>query len=217
MILTVGGTKGGTGKSTISTHLAAEACITSDSVLLVDTDETGSSTDFASLRSDLPTSVQFTTVQLRDKRVRTEVLRMRDKYDPIIIDCGARDTIGQRAALSISDVFLVPFAPRNFDMWTLDQVCDLIEEARAFNPELKAYAVINKADPRGKDNTQALEMLQERAEVITALPVPIVYRKAFNTAVETGQTVHEIYASKAAAEMTALYNALNDHCKVTVF
>ncbi len=88
-------------------------------MLLVDTDETGTSTDFSALRSETP-AAQYTCIQLSDKRVRTEVLRMKDKYPTIVIDCGARDTIAQRAALSITDVYIVPFAPRADIIWTLE-------------------------------------------------------------------------------------------------
>ncbi|WP_460972958.1 hypothetical protein [Spirosoma migulaei] len=37
---------------------------------------------------------------------------MRSKYDHIVIDTGGRDTTSQRAALSVADVAMIPFAPR---------------------------------------------------------------------------------------------------------
>ena len=189
MIYTIGGTKGGTGKSTIATHLAALLARLHD-VLLVDTDETGTSTDFSALRSET-NAPSYTCIQLSDKRVRTEVLRMKDKYDRIVIDCGARDTVAQRAALSITDIYIVPFAPRSYDIWTLDQVCDLIEEARVFNEKLQAFSLVNKADSRGKDNEQAYELLAERNETMTALRSAIINRKSFNAAADQGLIVHE--------------------------
>ena len=40
--------------------------------------------------------------------MRTEVLELAPKYDHVIIDTGGRDTTSQRAALSVSDILLIP-------------------------------------------------------------------------------------------------------------
>ena len=72
-----------------------------------------------------------------------------DKFKNIIIDTGGRDTTSQRAALSVADVLLIPFVPRSFDVWTLEKVSALVAEMKTINPNLKAYAFINRADPRG--------------------------------------------------------------------
>ena len=216
MIYTVGGTKGGTGKSTIATHIAALFAADGD-VLLVDTDETGTSTDFSALRAET-SAAQYTCIQLSDKRVRTEVLRMKDKYPTIVIDCGARDTIAQRAALSITDVYIVPFAPRSYDIWTLEQVCDLIDEAQVFNEQLQAFSLINKADPRGNDNQDAYALLSERSETMKVLGGPIIYRKSFNAAADQGLIVHEYQKAsgeyrdcKAVGEIDSIVRQIDLH------
>lgn len=224
MIYTIGGTKGGTGKSTIATHLAASLTarrtVPARDVLLVDTDETGTSTDFSALR-DNTYAPSFTCIQLSDKRVRTELLRMKDKYDDIVIDCGARDTVAQRAALSITDVYIVPFAPRSYDIWTLEQVCNLIEEARVFNENLKAFSLINRGDPSGSDNDDAYALLAERNDTMRVLAGPIIYRKAFNAASNLGLTVHEYRKEngdyrdvKAVSEMDGIFEQIDMHIHI---
>ena len=70
---------------------------------------------------------------------------MINNYDDIIIDCGGRDTASLRAALTVSDIFLVPFQPKSFDIWTTEKVCALVEEAKSLNDHLISYAVINCA------------------------------------------------------------------------
>ena len=50
VIITVGNTKGGVGKTTIAVNLAVEAAKDGKNVLLIDTDPQGSSTAFRSER-----------------------------------------------------------------------------------------------------------------------------------------------------------------------
>ena len=150
MIVTVGGIKGGSGKTTVATNLAVLHATTGRDVLLVDADDQATASDFSILRNErLETGAGFTSIMLANSAVRTEIRRLADKYDDIIIDTGGRDTTSQRAALTVSNVLLVPFVPRSFDVWTLEKVSELIAEMRAANSELTAYAFINRADPRG--------------------------------------------------------------------
>lgn len=129
MIITVGGIKGGCGKSLISTNLTVMRALKGKRVLLVDADEQGTSGDWTDHRTELGVETPWTTVRLKSNSVRTEIKKMMNNYDDIIIDCGGRDTASLRAALTVSDIFLVPFQPKSFDIWTTDKVSNLISEA----------------------------------------------------------------------------------------
>jgi chromosome partitioning protein len=129
MILTVGGIKGGSGKTTIATNLAVISAIRGEDVLLIDADDQETSSDFTILRNEQhPDKPSYTSIKLTGAAVRTETSRLADKYETIIIDTGGRDTTSQRAALSISDILLVPFVPRSFDVWTLEKVGGLLKK-----------------------------------------------------------------------------------------
>ena len=191
MIITVGGIKGGTGKTTIAVNLGIALALASKDVLLVDADDQGTATDFAALRNQQgETLVSYTAIQLAGKAVREQVLKLKDKFDCIIIDTGGRDTTSQRAALSVSDILLIPLAPRSFDMWTIDLISRLIEEIAVINPALQAFSFLNRADVRGHENTTAQEILSEK-DNITMLPVVISNRKAFSDACALGKAVVE--------------------------
>lgn len=211
MIVTVGGIKGGSGKTTIATHLAIMAAARGRDVLLVDADDQETATDFTLLRNErLDGAAGYTGIRLAGAAVRTEVLRLADKYDEIVIDTGGRDTASQRAALAIADMLVVPFLPRSFDVWTLDKVEALVEEMRAVNPALRAHAVLNRADPRGVDNDEAAGLLAE-SRVLALLPTPLVARKAFSNAAAAGLAVHELRPKdpRAEAEILALFEAVH--------
>jgi len=208
MIITIGGIKGGCGKSLIATNLTVLRSKYDRKVLLVDADEQGTSGDWTDHRAGLGVATPWTTVRLKGNAVRTEVRKLMKNYDDIIIDCGGRDTASLRAALTISDIFLVPFQPKSFDIWTADKVADLVEEATAFNEKLKSRVVINCAGARGCDNDDAKKILS-KVEGLKLLPVTVGLRKAFSNATAEGLGIVEIKKDKKAQkEMIALHNAL---------
>jgi len=208
MIITVGGIKGGCGKSLISTNLTVMRSLNGQRVLLVDGDEQGTSGDWTDHRTGLGIATPFTTVRLKASAVRTEVLKLAKNYDDIIIDCGGRDTASLRAAFTVSDVFLVPFQPKSFDIWTAAKVSELVEEAKSLNEKLVAYAFINCAGTRGSDNEDA-RMILSKINGLSLLPVTVALRKSFSNATAEGLGVIELKTDKKAiAEIKALHNAV---------
>ena len=208
MIVTVGGIKGGVGKSLISTNLTVMRSMKGNKVLLVDGDEQGTAGDWTDHRIGLGLETPWTTIRLKSSAVRTEVIKLSDNYDDIIIDCGGRDTASLRAALTVADIFLVPFQPKSFDIWTISKVTDLIEEVKILNPKLIAYCFINCGGTRGSDNADAMNILS-KADGLELLPVAIANRKAFSNATAEGMGIMETKSdAKAMNEMKALHNAI---------
>ncbi len=140
------------------------------------------------------------------KAARQELQRLSGKFADVVVDTGGRDTTSQRAALTLADVYLVPFNPRSFDVWTLAKVAQLIEEIRTVNPHLRAYAFLNRADPRGSDNDDAAEALRE-TESLEYLDTSLGNRKAYSNAAAQGLSVLELHPHdpKATQEFERLY------------
>src|SRR6185436_6437893 len=213
MKLVVGGVKGGTGKTTISTNLAVMRASMGKKVLLVDGDEQKSTSIWANQRDVLGIKTTWSTVPLAGKDIFYQVPRMQHDYDDIIIDVGGRETRSLRAAVSIADIFLVPFKPRSLDIWTLGDVKSVIAEMRPANPNLIVYAVINQADSKGSDNEGTLSILQE-CEEIKCLPITIGSRKAFANAASDGLGVTEMKNPdrKAVLEIQMLHDMIYLEC-----
>jgi chromosome partitioning protein len=206
-IFTVGGIKGGSGKTTVATNLTVLLAADGRDVLLVDADDQETATDFTVWRNkNADDKAGYTAIQLTGDAVRTEILRLSAKYDDIVIDTGGRDTTSQRAAMTVSDVYLVPFVPRSFDVWTLERVVKLLDEMRPANPALRAYAFLNRADAGGNDNADAADYLKD-AKCIEFIDVPLGGRKAFSNAAAEGKGVTELKRKdpKAEVEILALY------------
>ena len=212
MIILSGGIKGGSGKTTVATSLAILCANAGRDVLLVDADDQETASDFTVLRNETREGgAGYTSIKLSGKAVRTEVLRLAPKYDDVVIDTGGRDTSSQRAALSVADVLLVPFVPRSFDVWTLEKVSELVGEMRQANASLRAYTFLNRADPRGQDNLDAAEVLQETS-ALTFIDTPLGSRKAFSNAAAKGLAVTELRPAdpKASDEIVTLFRYLFD-------
>src|SRR5437899_10028273 len=100
MILVVGGTKGGSGKTLLATSLTVLRAASGQDVLLIDADEQGSAMDFTRQRQRrMEGEASYTAIQTREADVAVQVRRMAPKYGDIIIDVGGRDTASQRAKL----------------------------------------------------------------------------------------------------------------------
>ena len=80
---------------------------------------------------------------------------------------------------------------------------------RLANPALRAYAFLNRTDPRGQDNLEAAEVLQD-TPALHFLDTPLGARKAFSNAAAQGLAVTELLPPdrKATEEMLTLFRYL---------
>ena len=209
MIYTIGGIKGGCGKTTLAISLTVLLANSGKRVLLVDADKQATATDFSQWRTETLKNTGFTSIQLSDMRVRSEVLKLKDDFDDIIIDAGGRDTASQRAALAVSNIFIAPFAPKSFDIWTLEQVVQLVKEMSIANPALQTYALLNRVDGNEKDIQEARTYIEE-SEILSVLKNTLHERKVFASAAASGLAVTEYKPKnqKAIDELLALFREI---------
>jgi chromosome partitioning protein len=207
VIVTIGNTKGGVGKTTLALQLALARAIAGRDVLMVDGDRQGSAQMAVAIRGEAGRSPGLACVQYPDGAVlRAQVQRQAGKYDDVVIDAGGRDSTALRAALALSDLLIVPFLPRSVDVWALADIAALVREAGEIRDGLRAYAVLNAADPgTSSDNTEAAAALADFPQ-LTLLDAPIRRRKAFANAVGLGLSVEELAPrdAKACEELAAL-------------
>lgn len=211
MILTVCNTKGGVGKTTLALQLAIErARSTGRSVWLIDGDRQGTAQIAITQRAEAGQTPALACSSYVDgPTLRAQIAAQASHFDDVVIDAGGRDSSALRAALVCSDVALVPFQPRSFDVWALEDISGLLEEARAINLTLKAFAVMNVADAYGRDNDDARDALEGFPQLVY-LPTPIGRRKAFANAGGAGLSVYELKPKdpKACTEVTAMLDAV---------
>ena len=212
MIITVGNTKGGVGKTTLAVSLAISRALSGRDVWLIDGDRQGTAQTAISIRAESGVSPGIACATYPDvPTLRSQVRQQATKFDDIIIDAGGRDSTALRAALVLSDVLLVPFAPRSYDVWALGDMASLVDEARSVRDGLRSVAVLNLADPgsNSADNEEAAAAVADVPQ-FEYLATPIRRRKAFANATGAGLSVQEMKPmdKKATDELNALEKAL---------
>lgn len=205
MIILVGGEKGGTGKSTIATTLAAMRAARGRDVLLVDADPQGSATAWAAERAEAETA-GLTCVSKTGSSFRKDVLDLARRYEDVVIDAGGRDSKELRAAMVVADRMYLPVQPSYADVWTLEAMEQLVDQASAYGP-LDAYVVISRAyaDPRIPETRDAIALLNDYQFLKwsgVVLCERVDYRRAFGV----GLCVEELDREcKATVETRVLY------------
>jgi len=209
MIVLIGGEKGGTGKTTLATNLAAMRALAGRDILLIDTDQQGSANYWAQSRDEAQISPRVACVQKFGKGLPIEVKDLAKRYQDIIIDAGGRDSVELRSAMVVAHKVYIPIQPSQFDIWTLNQMDQLVETAKGFNPGLLAKVIISRSstNPSVHESDDTVEILNDFSNLNlarTGIKDRIAYRKAASS----GLGVSELKPKdpKAVEEMEALYN-----------
>ena len=215
MILTVGHTKGGVGKTTLAFLLAVARARQGRDVWLVDADPQGSALTAATIRAEAGrTPVLACSQYTSASALGSQVRRQADKFQDVVIDCGARDSEALRMALVLADTVLVPIPPRGIDVWAVGAIAALVETANAARGRsVRALAVINLADPGiSQDNADAAATLAD-FPALELVEAPLVRRKAFASAAAHGLAVDELNPidPKAVRELSDLAAMVFEH------
>lgn len=163
--------KGGAGKTTLATNLAAAAHLGGTRTLLVDMDAQGSALDWGMSRAE-PSRLDGLVVVKNDRALALSRLReMAVGFGVVVLD-GPPGLKGdaraiQRSAALLADVVVVPIQTSGFDVWAVDQTRELLDEAdeerRCIDrAPMRRLFLSNRADARTKlaRNIQAIDELE---------------------------------------------------------
>lgn len=207
MIVTIGMEKGGDGKSTVATNLAAMLAADGKDVLLLDSDSQGSSYIWNSIRDEVPTLAKITCFQ-KFGRVRDEITRVAGKFDHIIVDTPGRKSVELQSAMLVSDLLIIPMAIGFFDAWALRTMEEMVASAHTVNENLVVKVLVNKACTNVTVNDRAeAEAVLKNYNIPGGMLSTIMHeRRVYRYASGAGKSVVEMdRAGKAKDEMWALY------------
>ena len=209
-IVLFGGEKGGTGKTTLATNMAAMLALRGRDVLLLDTDRQGTASFWATVREETEVEPRIACVQKFGRGLPSQVRDLAQRYDEIVIDAGGRDSMELRYSLGVAQRAYIPVQPFQFDIWTIRQMDELVEMAQGLNEELEAFLVLNRVstNPSVREAQETREFFREEGFLHVSLLESVLRdRIAFRKSGRDGLSVVEWKQDKKASqEMNQLFN-----------
>ncbi len=193
--------KGGSGKTTLSGHLAVQAQRAgAGPVVLIDIDPQGSLADWWNEReAEFPAFAQTTVARLAGD---LQILRQQG-FKLAVIDTPPAITMAIQSVISVAELIVVPTRPSPHDLRAVGATVDLCE--RAGKPLI---FVVNAATAKARITGEAAVALSQHG---TVAPVTLHHRTDFAASMIDGRTVMEVDPQgRSSQEMAALWNYLAD-------
>jgi len=201
------GIKGGSGRSTLATNLAAEGLARGLRTLLVDADPQGTARTWADVATEQGLPAPSAVAMGAGMHKPGQLDRVAAGFDLAVIDGPPRLGDVLRSILMTADVALVPCGPSASDTWAVAQSVELVLEAQALRPDLAAALVVTRKQARTAIGDAVRGALES-----TGLPIlrtEVHYRVAFQEALAAGRGVVTYAPGTAAArEVQDLYDEL---------
>jgi chromosome partitioning protein len=200
-VLALASQKGGSGKTTLSGHLAVQAQRAgAGPVVLIDIDPQGSLADWWNEReAEFPAFAQTTVARLA---ADLAVLRQQG-FKLAVIDTPPAITMAIQSVISVAELIVVPTRPSPHDLRAVGATVDLCE--RAGKPLI---FVVNAATPKAKITSEAAVALSQHG---TVAPITLHHRTDFAASMIDGRTVMEVDPDgRSAAEVVALWHYISD-------
>ena len=201
LVIALASQKGGSGKTTLSGHLAVEAeKAGAGPVALIDTDPQGSLAAWWNVRTEKAPA--FAKVGVFDLQSAIQQLE-RGGIKLVVIDTPPAITDAISHVISLADLVLVPCRPSPHDLRSVGATADLADRHR------KALIfIVNAATPRARITGEAAVALSQHG---TVAPITIHHRVDFAASMVDGRTVGEVIPeSPSAKEISELWVYIQD-------
>ncbi|WP_260927844.1 ParA family protein [Novosphingobium sp. 9] len=200
-VLALASQKGGSGKTTLSGHLAVQAeRAGAGPVVLIDIDPQGSLADWWNEREEEMPAFAQTTVN----RLAADLQALRQQgFKLAVIDTPPAITMAIQSVISVSELVVVPTRPSPHDLRAVGATVDLCE--RSGKPLI---FVVNGATPKARITAEAAVALSQHG---TVAPITLHQRTDFAASMIDGRTVMEVDPQgRSSQEVVALWSYVAD-------
>jgi chromosome partitioning protein len=189
--------KGGTGKTTISLHLAVAAQQAGQAVVVIDLDPQASSAGWKDSRTaENPVVVSVPAARLPQAMKAAK----EGQADFVVIDTAPHSGDVALAAAETADLILIPCRPGILDLRAIGSTARTVKLAGK-----PAFVVLNTVPPRAP-NVLADARAAVAVHGLNVSPIALQQRAAYGHALTAGQTAQEFErGGKAAQEISALF------------
>jgi chromosome partitioning protein len=202
LIIGVAGKKGGSGKTTVAVNVAGALAEIFTEVLVIDSDPQGTVLTWRAAAGDSDFPVQV--IGLPQPVIHQEAPKFAQKYDAVVIDSpsGYQDEQIQRSVMLAASLVVIPVQPSAVDIWSARDTAALVEQAKLYNPDLKAHLLISRAQPRTRLSQEAREALEGLS--LPVFQTTISQRISLAEAPLYGKLILHYANNPAAAEFRSL-------------
>jgi chromosome partitioning protein len=199
------GSKGGCGKTTSAVGLAVAATRAGKVVALIDLDPQATATNWKDRRGEEGPAV----ISAQASRLKQTLEAARSgAADFAVIDTAGRNDDSALSAARVSDLVFIPTKAVIGELETLGGVQDQLRLAG--NP--LSFVLLNRIEPGATKQFEETRGLIERTFGLRVCPFFISQLRAYENALETGQTAQEVDTKgKSAAELERLYGFACDN------
>ncbi|AOL21934.1 peptide transporter [Xanthomonas axonopodis pv. khayae] len=195
--------KGGSGKTTIATHLARVLQLDGADVLLVDSDPQGSARDWAAVREDQPVTVVGIDRPTIDRDLKNVA-----RKDFVVIDGAPQAADLAVSAIKAANFVLIPVQPSPYDIWATADLVELVKQRiEVTDGKLQAAFVVSRAIKGTRIGAEVTDALNGYG--LPVLEARITQRVSYPGTAAAGSTVMDAEPDgDAAAEVRALANEI---------
>jgi chromosome partitioning protein len=193
--------KGGSGKTTVATHLALAAHLRDVNVLLVDTDPQRSARDVLSARSEPgPACILASGPSL----MAAQFAAVDERRGLFVIDTAAGAVEDVTEAIVLADLTILVVRPTLLDLAGMARTYKLVKKLG------KPCTVVMNQAPVAREGTEAplVKRIMAGLDYMQAPVAPVVLRarSIYQTSLERGRSVEETSDRAAAAEIAELWD-----------
>ena len=196
--------KGGSGKTTIATHLARALQLDGASVLLVDSDPQGSARDWAAVQDDNPVTV----VGIDRAKLLDRDLKNVSSKDFVVIDGAPQAGDLAVSAIKAASFVLIPVQPSPYDIWATAELVEMVKQRiEVTDGRLRAAFVVSRAIKGTKIGAEVAEALA--GYELPVLASRITQRVSYPGTAAAGTTILDAEPDgDGAKEIRALMNEI---------